>query len=76
MKKQDNVTHNQEKNRLTGTDPQMIQKWEFVLSKSSLHKCIRGLKGKHEHNAEELQRGNGNYEKTERKVEDPKDSDG
>lgn len=45
-------------------------------SQFSLHKRIRGLKGKHEHNAEELQRGNRNYEKTERKLEDPKDSDG
>lgn len=33
MKKQESVTHNQEKqNHLTGTDPQMIQKWELVHS--------------------------------------------
>jgi len=73
MKKQENVTHNQEKqNHLTGADPQMTQKLELALLKSLLHKRVQGLKGKHEHNDEESQQGNGNCKKTKRKSEDPK----
>lgn len=67
------MTHNQEKqNHLTGTDPQMIQKLELGLLKSLLHKCVQGLKGKHEHDDETSQQGNGNYKTTKRKLENPK----